>query len=95
MIFSSSDAGESQVSRWRAQKADVEPGRQQMPEVGIQRPQMRILAVQRQQIGAHIDQKTGAFGQRVELGQQPHPRTDQGAAQGPLGRELVRFAAAS
>ena len=63
-----------------------------MAEVGIQRLQMRILTVQRQQIGAHVDQKPGALGQRVELGQQPHPRTDQGAAQRPLGRELVRFA---
>ena len=74
------------------QKADVEPGRQQMAEVGVQRLQVRILTVERQQIGAHVDQKPRALGQRVELGQ-AHPRADQGAAQGPLGRELVRFAA--
>ena len=64
-----------------------------MAEVGVQRLQVRILTVQRQQIGAHVDQKPRALGQRVELGQQAHPRADQGRGAGPLGRELVRFAA--
>ena len=67
--------------RRRSRKADVEPGGEQVLQLGVQRQQALVALQVRQQFGAQVDQEAHAFGEDGEALQQPRARRHDGAAQ--------------
>ena len=67
------------------EQSDIEPGREQPAQIGLQRRQQLVVAARAQQEAAQIDQELPAVRDGGELGQQPHPRRLQRTAQRRLG----------
>src|SRR5665213_2686536 len=77
------------------EKADVKPVGQKLAQILGEAAQRHVAAGKRDQLAAAVDQELDAFGQRVELSQEPQPRRRQRGAHrllggGALGRNLAR-----